>query len=89
MKKMVRGRDLFLESHRNNPDVLVRIKEIYLNIFDQMMPFVESFGDVNNGRDDEKVDPTNVACERVLGVLQKRLFPICNLIYWHNMQWLN
>ena len=67
---MVRGRDLFLESHRNNPDVLVRIKEIYLNIFDQMMPFVESFEDVYNGRDDEKVDPTNVACERVLGVLK-------------------
>ena len=35
-----------------------------------MMPFVESFEDVNNGRDDEKVDPTNVACERVLGVLK-------------------
>ena len=63
---MVRGRDLFLESHRNNPDVLVRIKEIYLNIFDQMMPSVESFGDVNNGCDDVKVDPTNVLCERVL-----------------------
>ena len=67
---MVRGRDLFLESHRNNPDVLVRIKEIYLNIFDQMMPSVESFGDVNNGRDDVKADPTNVPCERVLGVLK-------------------
>ena len=70
MMKMVRGRHLFLESHRNNPDVLVRIKEIYLNIFDQMMPSVESFGDVNNGRDDVKADPTNVPCERVLGVLK-------------------
>ena len=70
MMKMVGGCDLFLESHRNNPDVLVRIKEIYLNIFDQMMPSVESFGDVNNGRDDVKVDPTNVLCERVLGVLK-------------------
>ena len=68
--KMVRGRDLFLESHGNNPDVLVRIKEIYLNIFDLMMPFVESFEDVHNGRDDEKVDPTNIACERVLSVLK-------------------
>ena len=70
MMKIVRGRDLFLEIHRNNPDVLLRIKEICLNIFGQMMPFVESFEDVYNGRDDEKVDPTNVACERVLGVLK-------------------
>ena len=34
------------------------------------MPSVESFGDVNNGCDDVKVDPTNVPCERVLGVLK-------------------
>ena len=70
MMKMVRGRDLFLEIHRNNTDIFLRIKEIYLNIFDLMMPFVESFEDVHNGRDDEKVDPTNIACERVLSVLE-------------------
>ena len=35
-----------------------------------MMPFVQSFEDVHNGRDDEKVDPTNIACERVLSVLK-------------------
>ena len=79
MMKMLRGRDLFLEIHRNNPDVLLRIKEIYLNIFDLMMPFVESFEDVNNGRDDEKVDPTNIACERVLSVLKYTEKAIPNL----------
>ena len=39
----VRGRDLFLETNRNNPDVLLRTKEIYVNIVDQMMPFLESW----------------------------------------------
>ena len=71
--KIVRGRDLFLEIHKNNPDVLLRIKEIYLNIFDRMMPFVESFEDAHNARDDEKVDPTNIACERVLKYTEKAI----------------
>jgi len=66
----VRGRDLFLETNRNNPDVLLRTKEIYANIVDQMMPFLESFEDINNERGDEKVGPTNVPCERVFGVLK-------------------
>ena len=35
-----------------------------------MMPFVESFEDVHNEGDDEKVDPTNIACERGLSVLK-------------------
>ena len=65
----VRWRDLFLETNRNNPDVLLRTKEIYVNIFEQMMPFLESFEDINNDRGDEKVNPTNVPCERVFGVL--------------------
>ena len=66
----VRGCDLFLETNRNNPDVLLRTKEIYVNIVDQMMPFLESFEDINNERGDEKVGPTNVPCERVFGVLK-------------------
>ena len=48
----------------------MRTKEIYVNIFEQMMPFLESFEDINNERGDEKVDPTNVPCERVFGVLK-------------------
>ena len=31
-EEAVRKRDLFLETHRNNPEVLSRIKEIYLNM---------------------------------------------------------
>ena len=34
------------------------------------MPFLESFEDINNERGNEKVDPTNVPCERVFGVLK-------------------
>ena len=58
----VRGRDLFLETNRNNPDVLLRTKEIYVNIVDQMMPFLESFEDINNEGGDGKVNQTNVPC---------------------------
>ena len=66
----MRGRDLFLEIHGENSDSLQRIKEIYLNIVGQMMPFLESFEQVNEERGDENVDPTNVPCERVFGVLK-------------------
>ena len=66
----VQGRNLFLESHGENPDTQLRIKEIYLNIIGQMMPFLESFENVNQERGDETVDPTNVPCERVFGVLK-------------------
>ena len=58
----VRGHDLFLGTIRNNPDVLLRTKEIYVNIVDQMMPFLESFEDINNEGGDGKVDQTNVPC---------------------------
>ena len=51
----VRKRELFPETPRNNPDILSRIKEIYLNIVDQMMPLLESFEDVYNESSDEKV----------------------------------
>jgi len=35
-----------------------------------MMPFLESFEQVNEVRGDETVDPTNVPVERVFGVLK-------------------
>ncbi len=64
------GRDLFLEIHANNPETFARTKEIYLNIVGQMMPFLDSFEQVNQESDDDNVDPTNVPCERVFGVLK-------------------
>ena len=66
----IQGRDLFLESYGQNADTLLRIHQIYLNIVGQMMPFLESFEDVNQEREDEAVDPTNVPVERVFGVLK-------------------
>ena len=66
----IQGRDLFLESYGQNADTLLRIHQIYLNIVGQMMPFLESFEDVNQEREDEAVDPTNVPVERAFGVLK-------------------
>ena len=66
----MRGRDLFLEVHEDNLDILSRTQEIYLHIVGQMMPFLESFEQVNEERGDETVDPTNVPVERVFGVLK-------------------
>ena len=53
----MRGRDLFLEVHEDNLDILSRTQEIYLHIVGQMMPFLESFEQVNEERGDETVDP--------------------------------
>jgi len=43
------------------------------------MPFLELFEDINNERGDEKVDPTNVPCERVFGVLKYAEKALLNL----------
>ena len=66
----MQGRDLFLQNNEDNPDILRRTQEIYLHIVGQMMPFLESFEQVNEERGDETVDPTNVPVERVFGVLK-------------------
>ena len=82
----VRERDLFPETHRNNPDFLLRIKEIYVNIVDQMMPLLECFNDDINKRGDEKMDSTNISYERVISVLKyaenalpKLIWSICTV----------
>ena len=59
----MQGRDLFLENYEDNPDILRRTQETYLHIVGQMMPFLESFEQVNEERGDETVNPTNVPCE--------------------------
>ena len=63
-------RDLFLEVHEDNLDILSRTKEINLHILGQMMPFLETFLQMNEERGDETVDPTNVPVERVFGVVK-------------------
>ena len=73
------SRDLFLETHANNPETLARLKEIYLNIVGLMMPFLESFEQVNQESDDDNADPTNVPCERVFGVLKYAEKALLNL----------
>ena len=66
----MRDRDLFLEVHEDNLDILSRTQEIYLHIVGQIMLFLEPFERENEERGDETVDPTNVPVERVFGVLK-------------------
>ena len=66
----MRGRDLFLEVHEDNLDILSRAKELYLHIVVQIMPFLESFEQVNEKRGDDTMDPTIVPVERVFLVLK-------------------
>ena len=63
----MQGRDLFLENYEDNPDILRRTQETYLHIVGQMMPFLESFEQVNEKRGDETLNPTNVPCESLWG----------------------
>ena len=61
LKKMqFKAKIYFLESHWENSDTFLRLKEIYLNIVGQMMSFLESFENVNQERGHEIVDQTNV-----------------------------
>ena len=66
----MRGRDLFLEVHEDNLDILSRAKELYLHIVVQIMPFLESFEQVNEKRGDDTMDQTIVPVERVFVVLK-------------------
>ena len=45
------------------------------------MPFLESFENVNQERGDESVDPTNVPCERVFGLLKFAEKALLNLLF--------
>ena len=75
----MRGRDLFLEVHEDNLEILSRTQEIYLHIVGQMMQFLEPFLQMNEERGYETVDPTNVPVERVFGVLKYAEKALSNL----------
>ena len=53
------------------------ISEINLHIVGQIIPFFESFEQVNEEHGDDRVDPTTVLGERVFGVLTyaEKAFP--------------
>ena len=69
-KDAINGRDSFLANNRNNEEIVQSTKEIYLHIVSRMMPYLEAFEDYDQERADEKVDPTNIPCERVFGLLK-------------------
>ena len=60
---------IFFEVHEDNLDILSRTKEINLHILGQMMPFLETFLQMNEEGGDEAVDSTNVPVERVFEVV--------------------
>ena len=91
-KKINRGLELHLhlQPKWENSDTFLRLKEVDPNIVGLMMPFRESFENVNQEIGHKIVDPTDVPVDSVLGYwnIQRRHYPIRSSVFWHNIQWL-
>ena len=64
------GRELFLATYENDEEKIDKVKQIYLFIVKNMRPFLEPFTVVEEGTEQHLIDPTNVPCERVFGLLK-------------------
>ena len=64
------GREIFLTRHEHDDEMINRLKGIYIHIVSQMQPFLEPFKDVEEGTEQHQIDPTNIPCERVFGLLK-------------------
>ena len=64
------GREIFLTRHEHDDEMINRLKDIYIHIVSQMQPFLEPFKDVEEGTEQHLIDPTNIPCERVFGLLK-------------------
>ena len=51
-------------------NMINRITIIYIQIIEQMQPFLEPFSELEEGTEEHLVDPTNIACERAFGLLK-------------------
>ena len=51
-------------------NMINRVTAIYIQIVEQMEPFLEPFSELEEGTEEHFVDPTNIACERVFGLLK-------------------
>ena len=65
-----KGRELFLSAFENDGEKIDEVKEIYLYIVKNMRPFLEPFTQIEEGTEQHLIDPTNVPCERVFGLLK-------------------
>ena len=64
------GRELFLTAFENDVGKLDEVKDIYLFIVKNMRQFLEPFTEVEEGTEQDIIDPTNIPCERVFGLLK-------------------
>ena len=64
------GRELFLSKFEDDEEKINKIKEIYLFIVNNMRPFLATFTEVDEGTEDNLIDPTNIPCERVFGLFK-------------------
>ena len=64
------GRELFLSELEDNDEKINVVKEIYLYIVKNMRPFLEPFTEVDEGTEENLIDPTNIPCERVFGLFK-------------------
>ena len=65
-----KGRDLFLSIYETDENMIQRITSIYIDIIEQMQPFLEPFSEIEEGTEEHLIDPTNIACERVFGLMK-------------------
>lgn len=64
----VAARELFLQ--KANEDIAIQAKNIYIDIVNQMMPYLNDFLIVEEGTENHIVDPTNIPAERAFGVFK-------------------
>ena len=77
--KVLLGREKFLSFFENDEVLINRLKEIYIHIVNKMHPFLEPFREVEKGMEQYEIDPTNVPCERVFGLLKYAEKHVLNL----------
>ena len=65
-----KGRDLFLSMYETDEHMINTITAIYIDIVEQMQPFLEPFSEVEEGTEENVIDPTNISCERAFGLLK-------------------
>ena len=67
-KMTTTARELFLV--KSNEEIQNDVKVIYIDIIDQMMPFLNDFLIVEEGTEGNQIEPTNVPVERAFGMFK-------------------
>ena len=77
--KVQTARELFLTEFEDNEEKIDQVKEIYLFIVKNMRPFLEPFTEIEEGTEQNLIDPTNIPCERVFGLYKHAEKHLLNL----------